>query len=107
MNNEIIKHTEASHELVLFTTNDYATYTRAIQPAIRCLAKKYRAGTFDAEKAVKQFYHVATYAAKEYAREFCDKATAYYKVFSTADRRAAAADLLDYFMEDIESAAEE
>lgn len=99
-----IKHTETSRELMLFATNDYATYTAAIQPAIRCLSKKYRAGTFDADKAVKQFYHVATYAAKAYAREFCDKATAYYKVFSTADRRATAADLLDYFMEDITEA---
>lgn len=95
-----IKHTEESRELVLSAINDYAVYTRAIMPAIRCL-KKFKAGTFDADKAVKQFYHVATYAAKVYAREFCDNATPYYKVFSTADRRAAAADLLDYYMEDI------
>lgn len=96
--NKQIKHTEESRELVLFTTNDYAIYTSAIMPAIRCLQKKFKAGTFDAEKALKQFYHVATYAAKAYARDF---GGCYYKMFSTADRRAAAADLLAYYMEDI------
>lgn len=103
MSKEILE-TNESRELVLSAINDYATYTRAIQPAIRCLKKKYRSGTFDADKAVKQFYHVATYAAKEYAREFCDNATPYYKIFSTDDRRAAAAELLDYYMEDITEA---
>ena len=101
MKTEEIKHTAESRELSLYAVNDYATYTRAIMPAIRCLAKKFKAGTFDAEKATKQFYHVATFAAKEYARAFCDNATPYYKVFSTADRRLVAADLLDYYMEDI------
>lgn len=96
-----IKHTWESRELALSAINTYSIYTNAIQPAIRCLSKKYRAGTFDADKAVKQFYHVATYAAKEYAREFCDANTKYYKIFSTADRRLAAEDLLDYYMEDI------
>lgn len=99
--NKEIKHTHESRELALSAINDYATYTRAIQPAIRCLSKKYRAGTFDAAKAVKQFYHVATYAAKEYAREFCDAATPYYKVFTADCRRATAAELLSYYMEDI------
>lgn len=98
-----IKHTEASRELMLFAPNDYATYTSAIKPAIRSLQKKYRAGTFDADKAIKQFYHVATFAAKAYASEFCDKATAYYSVFSTTDRRIVASYLLDYFMDEIAS----
>lgn len=96
-----IKHTWESRELVLAAINTYATYTGAIMPAIRCLKKKYRAGTFDADKAIKAFYNVATFAAKVYARDYCDSATPYYKVFSTEDRRLAAADLLDYYMEDI------
>lgn len=96
-----IKHTEASRELSIYSVNDYAIYTSAIMPAIRCLQKKYRAGIFDADKATKQFYHVATFAAKEYARAFCDSNTPYYKVFSAEDRRLTAADLLDYYMEDI------
>lgn len=102
--NAQVKHTESSRELALFATNDYSIYVSAIQPAIRCLKKKYRAGTFDAEKATKQFYYVATVAAKNYAREFCDADTPYYSVFRADDRRAAAADLLDYFMDEITEA---
>lgn len=105
MNNEI-KHTNESRELVLFAVNDYATYTGAIQPAIRNLAKKVKTGSFDTEKAATLFYHVATAAAKNYAREFCDSNTPYYKIFSTADRRLVAADMLDYYMEDITEDAE-
>lgn len=102
-----IKHTCESRELSLYAVNDHAIYTSAIMPAIRCLSKKYRAGIFDADKATKQFYHVATFAAKEYARAFCDKATPYYKVFSTEDRHLTAADLLDYYMEDITEDSED
>lgn len=100
MNNEV-KHTNESRELSLFACNDYATYTNAIMPAIRCLSKKINAGTFDNEKAIKAFYNVATFAAKKYSRDYCDANTKYYKIFSTADRRLTAEDLLDYYMEDI------
>lgn len=97
MNNEI-KHTNESRELSLYAVNDHAIYTSAIMPVIRCLAKKFKAGTFDAPKARKAFYNVATFAAKKYARDF---GGCYYKMFSTADRRLTGADLFDYYIEDI------
>lgn len=92
--------TAESRELVLFAVNDYATYKQIITPVIKSLRKKVTAGTFD-QSNIKAFYNVATFAAKRYAREFCDAATPYYKVFTADCRRATAAELLSYYMEDI------
>lgn len=93
-----IKHTWESRELSLYAVNDYSTYTQAIQPVIRNLAKKLNAGIFDNDKARKAFTNVALFAAKKYARDF---GGVYYKIFKAEDRRLAGADLFDYFVEDI------
>lgn len=102
MSKEILE-TNESRELSLYAVNDYATYSQAIQPVIRCLAKKIKAGDFDEVKARKAFGNVAIYAAKKYAADF---GGVYYRLFRAEDRRLTAAYLLDYFMEDIKEAAE-
>lgn len=102
MNTKILN-TDESLELTLFAVNDYSTYTQAIQPVIRCLSKKLRAGTFDMAKANKAFVNVAVFAAKKYAADF---GGCYYKMFSPSDRRLTAASLLDTYMEDIKEAAD-
>lgn len=99
MNTQTEKQTAESRELYLYTINDYATYTQAIQPVIRCLVKKAKADTFNYDKAQKAFYNVATFAAKRYAHDY---GGCYYKMFSTEDRRMTAAELLDYFMDEID-----
>lgn len=102
MSKEILETAESS-ELSLYTINDSTIYHQAIQPVIRCLAKKIKAGNFDEAKARKAFYNVATFAAKRYANDF---GGCYYKMFSTEDRRLTAAYLTGYFMEDIRETAE-
>lgn len=103
------KHTAESHELMLFALNDFETYTQAIIPAIRNLAKKVKSGVFDNAKAVTLLYHVATYAAKRYARAYFSRTPnpqQYYTIFSAANRRLTAADLLSQLMDDIREVAE-
>lgn len=98
MSKEILE-TNESRELSLYAVNDYATYSQAIQPVVRCLVKKAKADTFNYDKAQKAFYNVATYAAKKYAADF---GGVYYRMFSAANRRLTAAYLLDYYMDEID-----
>lgn len=94
----IIRETCESRELFLFATNTESIYRNAIVPTINNLVKKYRAGKFDAEKAVDAFYHVSNYASELY------KAWYGYK-FTVTERYTAAASMKDYFMEDITESA--
>lgn len=90
--------TEESRELFLYAVNNGVLYSRAIVPTIQNLAKKYRKGTFDAERAVDAFYYVACFASDSYYRDFGYK-------FTVTERFTAAKNLVDYFMEDIETEA--
>lgn len=92
----IIHETDESRELFLYAVNNGVLYSRAIVPTIRNLAKKYRAGKFDAEKAIDAFYYVSTMASEMYNRDFGYK-------FTVTERFTAAASMRDYFMEDIET----
>ena len=88
-------------ELFLYATNEGALYTRSTIPAINNMARKKAKGQFDQEKAVKAFYHVADKAARMYGREFSTGERDGLQMFSTADRWAVAAQLLDYYTEEI------
>lgn len=92
----IIHETDESRELFLYSVNNGVLYARAIVPTIRNLAKKYRAGNFDAEKAIDAFYHVSTMASDMYNRDFGYR-------FTVTERYTAAASMKDYFMEDVET----
>lgn len=92
----IIHETDESRELFLYAVNNGVLYSRAIVPTIRNLAKKYRAGKFDAERAIDAFYYVSTMASEMYNRDFGYK-------FTVTERFTAAASMRDYFIEDIET----
>ena len=90
----IIHDTDESRELFLYATNTERIYKNAIMPTINRLAKKYKTGKFDRERAVDAFYYISNYASELY------KAWYGYK-FTVTERFTAAANMLDYFMEDI------
>lgn len=85
--------TEAT-ELFLYATNDGDLYRNMVSPIIANLHKKAIKGTYDAEKAVDAFYHVATEASRHYNRDFGYS-------FSVQDRFTAAVDMADYYREEI------
>ena len=85
--------TEA-RELLLFTVNHTELYRRSIMPVIESLQKKYNKGTYQTEKAITAFYHVATEASKLYAKDFG-------YLFTVTERFTAACDLEAYFIDEI------
>lgn len=85
--------TAAARELVLYAINTEHLYTSRALPIARNLARKHRAGTYDAALAVTAWGYLATAAAHSYEREHgCFRAT-----FSPATRRAAAVELSSYY----------
>ena len=88
--------TAESRELMLYAVNNGAIYARAIVPTIKNLSKKYRAGKFDADRAIDAFYYVAQAASDSYYRDFGYR-------FTVTERFTAAAGMVEYFMEDIET----
>ena len=98
--NTIIKKSVESRELSLYADNTRALYPQ-ICDVVRNLAKHYKRGQFDRSKAVDAFYPVACRAAQMYCREFARVEDA-PRCFDVTARYTAAADLLDYHMENIE-----
>lgn len=90
-----------SRELTLYATNDGRLYNYMIVPVIRNLARKYSKGTFDADRAIDAFYPVACEAAKRYCKEFARLEDA-PQIFDVTARYTTAADMLDYYTENIE-----
>lgn len=90
-----------SRELTLYATNDGRLYDYRIVPVVRNLAKKFAKGTFDADKAIDAFYPVATEAARMYCLEFARLEDA-PQIFDVTARFTAGADMLDYYMKNIE-----
>lgn len=90
---------DAVRELILYAENTRRIYDLSVQ-VIENLRKKFQKGTYNAEKAVKAFEHVAEYAAKEYIREFSEPSE-WYVVFNAAKRREAARQLLEGYTEEI------
>lgn len=58
-----------ARELQLFIDNDGTLYRQQFTPIVANLMKKRRKGTYDHEKAVKLFGHLAEAGAKKYAKE--------------------------------------
>lgn len=90
-----------SRELALYTTNDGNLYERWIIPVVRNLARKYRKGTYDADKAIDAFYPIACEAAKLYCREFANLED-FPKIFDVTARFTTAAEMVKYYTENIE-----
>lgn len=90
-----------SRELTLYAVNTGRLYDCMIVPVVRNLSKKFRKGTFNADKAIDAFYPVATEAARMYCREFARLEDA-PQVFNVTARFTCAADMVDEYMENIE-----
>lgn len=82
---------DAAHELVLHADNHAQLHHGSHMPIINNLKRKMKKGTYDSEKAKKLWHYHADRAAQSYHKEYGDKATPWHKMFSTADRKQAAA----------------
>jgi hypothetical protein len=108
-------HPGVVRELVLTTTNDGDLYRQQVQPLITNLAKKLAKGVFDRDKAVVAMGYLADNGARKYAWAYGDRggARSWAQVplassgFNAATRRAAAAELLDHYMDEITQEARE
>ena len=95
--NMIRKPSDEARELFLYTINTGRIYKR-IEAVVDCLRKHNARGNYDPEKAIDAFYHVATDAAKMYAREFF---TIGARPFTVTERYTAAAEMVEYYEDDI------
>ena len=94
----VYRPTQEANELVLYAENTGDLYRNSIQPAIESLAKKYRKGVYDKNRAVDLYYYIATEAAKMYSREFGYN-------FSVTDRYTAAVELEESYFENVRECA--
>lgn len=94
----IYKETPESTELLLYTMNTSKIYFRHIVPALDNLRRKYKKGTYDSEKAVDLWYHVATTSATGYNQEFSGE---FQEAFTVSDRFTVAVDLERHYHEEI------
>lgn len=90
--------TTESRELALYTMNTGEIYRKQTQAVIANMARKMKQGKFDKAMAVKAFEYVADTGSKSYKKEFGYG-------FSVSDRKLAAAEMLDHYMEQIEQTA--
>lgn len=90
----VYRPTQESNELVLYAENTGDLYRRCTETAIKSLAKKYRKGTYNKDKAVDLWYAIATEASKMYSREFGYS-------FSVTDRYTAAVELEESYFENV------
>lgn len=86
----------AAHELALYIENDYTLYRQNIIPACNSLNTRIKRGTYDHEKAVKMWEHVALHGAHKYCKDFADYEDM-PRVFNPATRREAAKELQAFF----------
>ena len=77
MNNTI-----AATELRLFADNDGSLYSQRTAPILKNLGKRFQAGTYQSDLAVKLWFSWAADAAKRYVAEF---GTAGDVIFTKAD----------------------
>ncbi len=88
------KPTTESRELFLYAINDSDIYRQQITPAIKNLKRKATKGIYDQNKSIDLFYHITTAASKKYQIDFGYS-------FSVGDRFTAAADMADYYKDEI------
>ncbi len=82
---------DAAHELVMHADNHAQLHHGSHMPIINNLKKKAKKGVYDSEKAKKLWGYHADRAAQSYHKEYGDKATPWHKMFTTDDRKQAAA----------------
>jgi len=91
-----------ARELAIFIDNDGQLYRQMVVPIQKNLVTKMARGTYDSEKAHKAFYNLAVEGAKRYTNTHGGRGAVWHEMFSVADRKAAAAELLAGFEEEAE-----
>lgn len=86
----------AATELVLFAENDANLYRQMKRPIELNLIKKFKAGKYNRELAVKLWMYLADEAAKRYAIQFASP-NEWNRIFTPATRRMAAVEMRDTF----------
>ena len=87
-------------ELTLFIENDGQLYHSQTQPIIKNLQRKYKKGVYDPTKAEKLWMYLVESGAKKYAKDEAGGGV-WHKMFSMADRKAAARDLRERYEEQV------
>lgn len=92
--------TTESRELALYTINTGEIYRTKTLAVIANLAKKMHKGDFLEALAVKAFENVADFGSKMYQKDFGHS-------FKKSDRKLAAEEMLEHYMEQIEEQSKE
>jgi len=91
--------TTESRELSIWIINDGNLYRQQTTPIIVYLKKKIKKGTYDPQKALILWKHLADSGAKSYVKEF---GGVWHEMFSVADRKETAKELAEYYMEHLQ-----
>lgn len=86
-------------ELFLYIINDSQIHKQRITSIIKNLSKKVGKATYDGNKATKAFEYAVVDGIKKYEKEHAEKGWA--KSVDKKTREAIAAELLDYYSEQI------
>ena len=95
--NMTVNPTTESNELFLYAVNTGRLYQQVIS-VVRNLARKYRKGIYDPDRARDAYYPIACEAAKLYQHEYCSPGDS---IFSVSDRFTAAAEMEEYYRENV------
>jgi len=82
---QIMEQSHETHELYLYALNDADLYRQQRESIEKNLQKRFDAGTYDRNKAVKLWTYFASNAAKKYHNEFISSGK-WYQSFSVTDR---------------------
>lgn len=94
---------DAAHELALHAGNDHHLYRNSYVPVAKNLEKKFKKGTYNHDLAKKLWSYHADRAAQSYAKQHGDVKTPWHKMFTTADRKQAAAHMADNHKAEMEA----
>lgn len=95
----VYRETDESRELELCAINDGDLYRKMTSPFIEKLKKRYKAGTYDKEKAIDYYFQIATEEAKRYHKKFGSAGIEFNRVFDVQCRFTVAADMELYYFE--------
>lgn len=93
-----------SRELALYAINSGNLYRGRVNQIMNALAKRVNNGSYEASKAVTAFEYAAREAAEAYCKEFGGTVA---QCFPKPCRRAAAAEMLNHYAEEITERATE
>lgn len=97
----VYRETDESRELELCAINDGDLYRKMTSPFIERLKKRYKAGTYDKEKAIDYYFQIATEEARIYNKKFGSDPD-FCRVFNVQSRFTVAVNMEKYyFAEDV------